>query len=225
MSVGGRRGGRSRARDGLCLGVIGAVVLMVAPLLLDAAPAAGVSLHTPTVTASGSFVFGRLPVRPEQTRRVVDTRSGAAPLSLLFWVARDQVASPSTVLTPVTPTPVVPPRPATTAPAPVVAAAPAPAVYNGVLPPMGKAWAWGCAAALQYLTAYAAPDFIITCPGNGNGHEATTTCISGASLCSDGRFISIADPCPAAYMNEASNSWVLIGVWINVPIDPYGQCP
>jgi len=26
-------------------------------------------------------------------------------------------------------------------------------------------------------------------------------------------------------MNEASNSWVLIGVWANVPIDPYGQCP
>jgi hypothetical protein len=44
-------------------------------------------------------------------------------------------------------------------------------------------------------------------------------------LCDEGRSIVISDPCPAAYMNEASNSWVLIGVLKNVPIDPYGQCP
>jgi hypothetical protein len=38
-----------------------------------------------------------------------------------------------------------------------------------------------------------------------------TTCVSGASACSIQRLIVIADPCPAAYMNEASNSWDLIG--------------
>ena len=33
----------------------------------------------------------------------------------------------------------------------------------------------------------------------------------------------IADPCPAAYMNEASNSWLLTGQ-ADVPLDPYGDC-
>jgi hypothetical protein len=89
---------------------------------------------------------------------------------------------------------------------------------------MGRAYAWGCPAAIQYLLAYSAPGFSISCGLADGGHEATTTCISGASLCDEGRSIVISDPCPAAYMNEASNSWVLIGVW-NLPIDPYGQCP
>jgi hypothetical protein len=200
------------------VGLIGAVICTVAPLLgaLDVTAASAVSSHAPQPTASGGFVFGHAPVRPEQTRRVVATRSGAAPLALLFWVARGQVASPSTVLTP--------PAPISSPPLPVVVAPPTP-VFNGILPPMGKAWAWGCAAAIQYLSAYAAPGFSIACTGAGGGHEATTTCISGATLCDEQRSIVIADPCPAAYMNEASNSWVLIGIWQNVPIDPYGQCP
>jgi hypothetical protein len=33
----------------------------------------------------------------------------------------------------------------------------------------------------------------------------------------------IADPCPAAYMNEASNSWDLVGA-SDAPLDPYGYC-
>jgi hypothetical protein len=37
------------------------------------------------------------------------------------------------------------------------------------------------------------------------------------------RIIVIADPCPNAYMNEASNSWVMIGA-SDAPIDPYGSC-
>jgi hypothetical protein len=36
--------------------------------------------------------------------------------------------------------------------------------------------------------------------------------------------IAIADACPAAYMNEASNSWVLTGR-SRAPIDPFGWCP
>ena len=82
---------------------------------------------------------------------------------------------------------------------------------------------WGCAAALAYLTAYAAPGFDLECPANAQGHEATTTCISEHALCDMGRYIEIADPCPAAYMNEASNSWVLLGL-SDAPIDPYGYC-
>ena len=49
-------------------------------------------------------------------------------------------------------------------------------------------------------------------------------CASTSAPCDSERLIEIADPCPAAYMNEASNSWVLLGV-SDVPIDPYGQCP
>jgi len=89
---------------------------------------------------------------------------------------------------------------------------------------MGKATEWGCAAAIAYLNAYAAPGFSIQCPGDAGGHQATTTCVTGFRLCGLGASIVIADPCPAAYMNEASNSWVLIGVW-RVPIDPFGSCP
>jgi len=35
--------------------------------------------------------------------------------------------------------------------------------------------------------------------------------------------IAIATPCPAAYMNEASNSWVLVGK-SNAALDPNGDC-
>lgn len=84
----------------------------------------------------------------------------------------------------------------------------------------GRATQYGCAAALSYLAAYAAPGFTASCPGNADGHQAATVC--STSPC-DGGTIAIADPCPAAYMNEASNSWVLIGDAI-APIDPYGSC-
>jgi hypothetical protein len=30
--------------------------------------------------------------------------------------------------------------------------------------------------------------------------------------------------CPASWMNEASNSWVVLHL-ANLPIDPYGSCP
>jgi len=92
------------------------------------------------------------------------------------------------------------------------------------LPPAGEATASGCAAALTYLDAYAAPGFVFQCPAGADGHQAATLCVSASSPCDSLRLIEIADPCPAAYMNEASNSWVLLGV-SDVPIDPYGQCP
>jgi hypothetical protein len=43
------------------------------------------------------------------------------------------------------------------------------------------------------------------------------------SPCDVARVIHIAEPCAAAYMNEAANSWVLLGV-TDAPIDPYGSC-
>jgi hypothetical protein len=115
------------------------------------------------------------------------------------------------------------PAPAPAAPpAPTVAAAPAPS-DPGVLPAVGQATAWGCAAALTYLQAYAAKGFALECPGYAEGREAMT-CMNQAGACPGTSVIAIADPCPQAYMNEASNSYVITGL-ADTPIDPFGPCP
>ena len=102
--------------------------------------------------------------------------------------------------------PAPPPRPVASAP---VAPPPPPSNY-------------GCGPALAYLQVYAAPGFVFECPGYALGHEAMT-CINIAGVCPGEKLIAIADPCQAAYMNEASNSWVLQGLRQG-PIDPYGAC-
>ena len=118
--------------------------------------------------------------------------------------------------------------------APVVAAAPVPA---DTLPAYGRATAWGCAAALAYLRAYAAPEYGLVCPGYAEGAQALT-CFGESPCAPEQRLIVIADPCPAAYMNEAHNSWVLNatasggelpGMGLAPPdgslaIDPWGYC-
>jgi len=90
------------------------------------------------------------------------------------------------------------------------------------VPPRGQATQFGCAAALAYLSAYASPNFTLECPGNAEGHEGMT-CRDWPGVCPDEAVIAIADPCPAAYMNEAYNSWVSMGV-ARGPEDPYGYC-
>ncbi len=87
---------------------------------------------------------------------------------------------------------------------------------------MGQATAWGCAAAVRYLQAYAAPGFTFQCPGSADGHDAMT-CVAEQGSCPAAAVIAVARACPQAYMNEASNSWVLIGR-SDAPIDPYGAC-
>jgi hypothetical protein len=81
---------------------------------------------------------------------------------------------------------------------------------------------YGCGAALAYLSTHAAPGFRFECPAYSLGHQAMT-CINMAGVCSGERLITITNPCRAAYMNEASNSWVLLGLR-SAPIDPYGYC-
>ena len=110
-----------------------------------------------------------------------------------------------------TPTPTSPPAPVPPAPAPP-APPPAPSGY-------------GCAAALAYLQANANPEFTLECPGYADG-QAGMTCVNIAGLCAGGHLIAIADPCPAAYMNEAynSNSWSDSLGEFTRPIDPYGAC-
>lgn len=98
------------------------------------------------------------------------------------------------------------------------------------VPAYGHATASGCDAALAYLRSYAAPGFALVCPGPAGG-GAALTCY-GQSPCQPGqKMIVIAEPCPAAYMNEAHNSWVLKHEVEGTPIpggdpaiDPYGPC-
>ena len=43
-----------------------------------------------------------------------------------------------------------------------------------------------------------------------------------ASRCHVERVIDVAEPCATVSMNEASNSWVVVGV-SDAPVDPYGS--
>jgi hypothetical protein len=124
-------------------------------------------------------------------------------------------ATPPT--TPVSTTPPPPPAPPTT----TAPAAPAPAVTARATTPTA-APDYGCAAALSYLQVHAAPGFVFECPGSAEGHQAMT-CVDVPGVCSGTKLIAISVPCPAAYMNEASNSWVVLGER-DAPIDPYGYC-
>lgn len=83
-------------------------------------------------------------------------------------------------------------------------------------------YAYTCGAALSYLAAHSAPGFRFECPGYALGHQAMT-CMNEPGVCPGQKLIAIAVVCPASYMNEASNSWVVIGK-SNAPIDPYGYC-
>ncbi len=160
----------------------------------------------------------------------VGTDAGASAVSTSSVQTSTTEPAPTTTTTttvpPTTTTTTVPAAAAvtttTTSTAPPPAPAPPPPPSNA-LPAKGEATASGCAAALAYLSAYSAPGFTFACPGYALGHEAMT-CVNQAGVCDNENLIAIADPCAAAYMNEASNSWVLTGA-SDAPIDPYGACP
>jgi len=165
--------------------------------------------------------------------------SPVASLALPSPATTTRPLDPPSVTTPapapgLTPAPAEPVVPQVTAPPRPVAAAAGPPG----LPAYGHATAWGCAAALAYLQAYAAPQYALVCPGDAGGAQALT-CFGDAPCAPLQRLIVIADPCPAAYMNEAHNSWVLNyiatgsaalpGVHVPPPdgstaIDPWGSC-
>jgi hypothetical protein len=139
--------------------------------------------------------------------------------------------APTTTTTTVPTPPPTPPAPPVTTPTAAVAATPAPAPAPAptpassdpaTLPAVGQATAWGCGAAIAYLQAYAAKGFTLQCPGYADGREAMTCW--NTSSCPGSAVIAIADACPQAYMNEASNSLVMTGA-AEAPIDPYGPCP
>jgi hypothetical protein len=142
-------------------------------------------------------------------------------------VAQRVVAQPvppptaAPVSTTSTPAPEPVPSPTTTLPAPVPALTTvAASTASQGLPARGHATASGCGPALAYMAAYAAPGFQLICPGDAQGHQATT-CINSYPCAPGQKMILIADPCPAAYMNESSNS---LAIQFGGVIDPYGAC-
>ena len=172
-------------------------------------------------------------LQPNQPHQYVDVH--------LLALASSSAAASSTTTTTTTSTTTAPvATPAVLAATPVVpvsAPAPAPAPAPPAVPAVGQATAWGCAAALAYLQAYAAPGFALDCPGYAEGHEAMT-CIHDTpaypDACPNGPTIAISDACPQAYMNESANSWNLTGQLSTeqqkfgvsyAQIDPFGACP
>lgn len=138
-------------------------------------------------------------------------------------VLTEAVTTPSPPPPPAPPPAPAPPPP----PPPVVEAQPPPKAAGAAAPTepapvsaTSSSPGYGCAAALAYLAAHAAPGYIFVCPGYAYGHEAMT-CDNAPSVCPGELEIVIADPCPVAYMNEASNSMVIAHL-SSAPIDPYG---
>jgi hypothetical protein len=199
------------ARQGRAIGLVPtllvAVCAVVAVQIANSGHAAG---HRSRPSTSVAAAFHRASSRPH----VATTTSTSTTVP------------PPTTTTSTTAPPPAPPAPAPTVtttspppPPPALAAAPS---VPAVVPARGEASVWGCAAALAYLSAYAYPGFTFECPGNALGREGMT-CLNEAGVCPGEAIIAIADACPAAYMNEASNSWVLEGRSI-AAIDPYGAC-
>jgi hypothetical protein len=124
----------------------------------------------------------------------------------------------STTSTMTAPTVVPTPPAPSTPPATTPVTAPPPARIAVAAVPNG----YGCDPAIAYLRVHAAPGFTFECPGWADGHQAMS-CDNVPGVCPGTLIIAISTPCPAAYMNEASNSWVVLGE-SHAPLDPYGYC-
>lgn len=167
--------------------------------------------------AAAAVALARLPhTSPRLTALTADWRPGGLqPESVLHRLpplpGESRAGSTSTTST------TAPPARATAAHRPQ-----APPAAQPDPPAARTAAGYGCAAALSYLAAHAAPGFSFECPGNALGRQAMS-CQNVAGVCPGARIIAIADPCPAAYMNEAYNSWVAEGR-ASGPFDPYGYC-
>lgn len=125
-------------------------------------------------------------------------------------------SAPSTTVASTTTVPRTVPRASTTVP--TVPARRGTVSAASQAPPAG----WGCSAALSWLSTHSAPGYQFVCPGYAAGHQAMTC--DQTAACPGAKVIVIAIPCPAAYMNEAHNSWIISGL-ASGQIDPYGYCP
>lgn len=205
--------------------------LVVAALLISAALLVAVNLGSPprllrTAVAAGTYrspAPGSPLVTPMSSIPTSGPPTTAPPTTAPPTTAPPTTAAPTTVAT----TPPTTTSPPTTTPAPVRVATSVPsggisAASAAASSATEAAAGYGCAAALTYLQAHAAPGFTFECPGDALGHQAMT-CAFVAGVCPNSRIIAIADPCPAAYMNEAYNSRVAEGL-ASGPFDPYGYC-
>lgn len=187
--------------------VLGAVVLVMASAMLASAHAAPAR---PAVDRSPLSTSSRWHQEPVSGVVTSSTAGGAMP-------ARGTVMSGQPAATPRGPSAAPPPVPVTSA---ALTSSPVPATPSSP----NESAPWGCQAAVSYLAAHAAPGFSFVCPGYAFGRQGMT-CVDDPPYCGAGQqVIVIADPCPAAYMNEASNSLVFAGL-SDAPIDPYGYCP
>lgn len=200
------------ARHGRAVGLV--PILLVAVCAVVAVQIANFGQTTgprSRTSASAAAAFHRTSSRPHAAATTTTSTTVPPTTTTTSTTAPPQAAPPAPVATTTTTAP----------PAPAPAAA-APASAPGVVPQQGQASVWGCAAAVAYLSVYAYPGFTFECPGYALGREAMT-CLNEAGVCPGEAVIAIADACPAAYMNEASNSWVLEGQ-STAPIDPFGAC-
>lgn len=163
--------------------------------LVPPAPAVPATVAAPPATAGHTVVAASEAAPSVSAPKVAPTEAPAAASPPPGVTAPASATSPQTG--------------STTNPAPATAAATVASSY-------------GCGPALSYLSAHAAPGFVFECPGNALGHQAMT-CENVAGVCPGAKIIAIADPCAAAYMNEANNSWVISGLRKGT-IDPYGYC-
>ena len=154
---------------------------------------------------------GRRTAAPTEARHQVASTSTQSSLATRREAPSTIPVTATTTSPSAAATPTTPPAPAPAVPLVPVREA-APAVPGG----------YGCALALAYLTAHAAPGFTLECPAWADGHQAMS-CDNVPGICPGTKLIAISTPCPAAYMNEASNSWVVLGE-SNAALDPYGYC-
>jgi hypothetical protein len=193
--------GRWTVSDGIVLFASAVLLLSLCLVMIDdAGSSAGASSVATSTTSTLAQTPTTLSPAPTTTTTVPPTTTTTTP--------------PSTTTTTTTP------PPTTTTTSPPTPAPPTPS--SSALPAKGQATADGCAAAIAYLSAYSAPGFTFECPGYALGHQAMT-CINEPGVCANENLIAIADACAVAYMNEASNSWVMTGA-SDAPIDPYGAC-
>ncbi len=130
------------------------------------------------------------------------------------------IGSTTTTAKPAIAVPTVAPAPPAVAPdaTPAAAASTTPATAP---PAAAPAFTTECGDALAFLASHQAPGFVDTCaPGSALGHYGYT-CATVPGRCDGVRIIHIACPAPFVFMNEAHNSWTVIGQ--GAGIDPYGQ--
>ncbi len=195
--------------------------LRIALVAIVVLAAAGIALMHSRRSHPGRSGMLKLTMAASQRWSEEDTATTPAPRFVAEPTSVPAASTTSVVPPPPTtrpPTTTAPPAP----PATRASAAPPTTVAGRVSAASAQITGYGCDYAIAWLETHSAPGFRFECPGYADGHQAMT-CVNIAGLCPGQKVIAIAVPCPAAYMNEAHNSWVESGLRSGA-IDPYGYC-